>query len=91
MTVYLVLEFLLDIFNIRLVTELLFYMKNCLIPFSDWWLRRKRSIIETIINQLKNISQHEQTHFHLVENNYIDCNEFETLTDLLNLSSSEFE
>lgn len=36
-------------------------MKNCLILLSDKLLLRKRSILKTIINQLKNISQIEHT------------------------------
>ena len=36
-------------------------MKNQLMPISDKLLLRKRAIIETIIDQLKNISQVEHT------------------------------
>ena len=36
-------------------------MKNRLMPLSDKLLLRKRSILETIIDQLKNISQIEHT------------------------------
>jgi hypothetical protein len=36
-------------------------MKNRLVPLSDKWLLRKRAIIETIHDQLKNISQIEQS------------------------------
>jgi len=36
-------------------------MKNQLLPMADKLLLRKRAIIETIIDQLKNISQIEHT------------------------------
>ena len=54
-------EFLLETFGIRLVTKLRSNMKNRLMPLSDHLLLRKRSIIETIIDQLKNISQIEHS------------------------------
>ena len=54
-------EFLLDTFGIRLVTKLRSNMKNRLMPLSERVLLRKRSIIETIIDQLKNISQIEHS------------------------------
>jgi hypothetical protein len=54
-------EFLLNTFDIRLVTRLRSNMKNRLMPLSDRLLLRKRSIIETIIDQLKNISQIEHS------------------------------
>jgi len=36
-------------------------MKNRLVPLSDKWLLRHRAIIETINDQLKNISQIEHS------------------------------
>lgn len=54
-------EFLLDTFGVRLVTKLRSNMKNRLMPLSERLLLRKRSIIETIIDQLKNISQIEHS------------------------------
>jgi transposase len=54
-------EFLLETFSIRLVTKLRSNMKNRLMPLSEHLLLRKRSIIETIIDQLKNISQIEHS------------------------------
>ena len=36
-------------------------MKNQLMPISDQLLLRKRALIETIIDQLKNIAQIEHT------------------------------
>jgi transposase len=54
-------ELLLDTFNIQLITKLRSNMKNRLMPLADHLLLRKRSIIETIIDQLKNISQIEHS------------------------------
>ena len=45
--------------NIQLITGVLKNMKNKLMPFIDKILLRKRSIIETINDQLKNICQIE--------------------------------
>lgn len=54
-------EHLLTAFDIRLITKLRSNMKNRLMPLSEHLLLRKRSIIETIIDQLKNISQIEHS------------------------------
>lgn len=43
-------------------------MKNQLMPLVDRLLLRKRAIIETIIDQLKNISQIEHSHHRSVSN-----------------------
>jgi hypothetical protein len=43
--------------GIQLITKPKRNMKNKLMPLMDKLLTRKRSIIETIIDQLKNISQ----------------------------------
>jgi hypothetical protein len=48
-------------FGIQLITKLKRNMKNQLMPLADRLLLRKRAIIETIIDQLKNISQIEHT------------------------------
>jgi len=48
-------------FNVELITKLRRNMKNQLMPLADRLLLRKRAIIETIIDQLKNISQIEHT------------------------------
>jgi Transposase DDE domain len=48
--------------NIELITKLKRNMKNRLMPLTDRLLLRKRSIIESIIDQLKNISQIEHSH-----------------------------
>ena len=50
-----------QLFDLQLITKLRSNMKNQLMPISDKLLRRKRAIIETIIDQLKNISQVEHT------------------------------
>jgi len=54
-------EELLLTFNVQLVTGVRSNMKNMLMPLMDKLLLRKRSIIETIIDQLKNISQIEHS------------------------------
>jgi hypothetical protein len=52
---------LLESVGVQLITKLRRNMKNRLISLSDRLLLRKRSIIETIIDQLKNISQLEHS------------------------------
>jgi hypothetical protein len=52
---------LLQSVGVQLITKLKRTMKNRLVPLSDRLLLRKRSIIETIIDQLKNISQIEHS------------------------------
>jgi hypothetical protein len=52
---------LLKTFNLQLITKLRGNMKNRLLPLSDALLLRKRAIIETVIDQLKNISQIEHS------------------------------
>ena len=54
-------EELLRTFNVQLVTGIRSNMKNMLMPLMDKLLMRKRAIIETIIDQLKNISQIEHS------------------------------
>jgi hypothetical protein len=54
-------EQLLETFNVQLITKLRNNMKNKLMPLVDKLLLRKRSIIETVNDQLKNISQIEHT------------------------------
>ena len=48
-------------FNVQLITRIRSNMKNKLMPLFDKLLLRKRGIIETIIDQLKNISQIEHS------------------------------
>lgn len=52
---------LLETFGLQLITKIKTNMKNTLMPLTDKLLLRKRAIIETIIDQLKNISQIEHT------------------------------
>jgi hypothetical protein len=47
--------------GIELLTPIKRNMKNRLVTLSDKWLLRKRAIIETINDQLKNISQIEHS------------------------------
>jgi len=54
-------EQLLTTFGIQLITKLRRNMRNQLMPLSDKLLLRKRAIVESIIDQLKNISQIEHT------------------------------
>ena len=52
---------LLRTFNVQLLTGVRSNMKNMLMPLMDKILLRKRAIVETIIDQLKNISQIEHS------------------------------
>jgi DDE family transposase len=52
---------LLDTFGVQLITKLRKNMKNRLLPLLDKLLLRKRAIIESVVDQLKNISQIEHT------------------------------
>jgi len=54
-------EQLLETFDLQLITKLRKNMKNRLMPLMDKLLLRKRAIIESIVDQLKNISQIEHT------------------------------
>ena len=54
-------EELLRTFNVQLITGIRSNMKNVLMPLMDKLLLRKRAIVETIIDQLKNISQIEHS------------------------------
>jgi hypothetical protein len=54
-------EELRQTFNVELITKLRRNMKNQLMPLADRLLLRKRAIVETIIDQLKNISQIEHS------------------------------
>ena len=49
------------LFDLQLITKLRSNMKNQLLPRADKLLLRKRALIETIIDQLKNSSQIEHT------------------------------
>jgi hypothetical protein len=52
---------LLETFGIQLITKLKKNMPQRLMPLADKLLLRKRAIVETIIDQLKNISQIEHS------------------------------
>ena len=54
-------EQLLETFGVQFITQLKSNMKNRLMPLADRLLLRKRAIVETILDQLKNISQIEHT------------------------------
>lgn len=54
-------EQLLNTFGVQLITKLRKNMKNRLLPRIDKLLLRKRAIIESVVDQLKNISQIEHT------------------------------
>jgi hypothetical protein len=58
--------------GVRLITRLKSNMKNCLMPLMDKLLLRKRAISETIIDQLKNISQIEHSRHRSVVNYFAD-------------------
>ena len=54
-------EELLETFGVTLITKLKSNMKNRLMNLIDKILLRKRALVETVIDQLKNISQIEHT------------------------------
>lgn len=54
-------EQLMETFGVQLITKLRKNMKNRLLPLMDKLLLRKRAIIESVVDQLKNISQIEHT------------------------------
>ena len=56
------------IFNVRLITKLRSNMKNQLMPLADCILQRRQAIIETIIDQFKNISQIEHSRHRSIPN-----------------------
>ena len=57
--------------GIELITKIKKNMKNKLMPLWDKLMLRKRSIIETIIDQLKNISQIEHSSHRSVANFFV--------------------
>jgi hypothetical protein len=61
-----------SMFNIQLITKLRKNMKNRLINLSDRILLRRRAIIETIIDQLKNISQIEHSRHRSITNFFVN-------------------
>lgn len=65
-------EQLLETFNLQLITRLRKNIKNRLIPLLDKVLLRKRAIIESVIDQLKNISQIEHTRHRSLTNAFVN-------------------
>ena len=65
-------EQLLDTFNVQLITRIKKNMKNRLMPMIDKILLRKRAIIESVVDQLKNISQIEHTRHRSPVNAFIN-------------------
>ena len=65
-------EQLLDTFGVQLLTKLRKNMKNRLMPLIDKLLLRKRAIIESVVDQLKNISQIEHTRHRSPTNCFIN-------------------
>lgn len=61
-----------DMFDLQLITKLRKNMKNQLMTWSDRILLRRRAIIETIIDQLKNISQIEHSRHRSVTNFFVN-------------------
>lgn len=61
-----------QMFNLQLITKLRANMKNQLMLMSDRVLLRKRAIIETIIDQLKNISQIEHSRHRSFSNFFVN-------------------
>jgi transposase len=61
-----------QMFNLQLITKLRANMKNRLMPWVDRLLVRKRAIIETIIDQLKNISQIEHSRHRSITNFFVN-------------------
>ena len=59
-------------FDIQLITKLRANMKNQLMLLTDRLLLRRRAIIETIIDQLKNISQIEHSRHRSISNFFVN-------------------
>lgn len=58
--------------NLQLITKLKTTMKNKLIPMFDKLMLRKRAIVESVFDQLKNISQIEYTRHRSVANFFVN-------------------
>jgi len=63
---------LLETFRVRLFTPLKRRMKNRLLPLVDKLLLRKRAVIESIIDQLKNLSPIEHSRHRSVANFFVN-------------------
>jgi hypothetical protein len=58
--------------GVQLVTRLKTRMKNRLLPLLDKIMLRKRAVIESVVDQLKNISQIEHTRHRSVANRFVN-------------------
>jgi hypothetical protein len=65
-------QMLHQLFDLQLITKLRSNMKNQLMLLTDRMLLRKRAIIETIIDQLKNISQIEHSRHRSISNFFVN-------------------
>ncbi len=61
-----------SMFNLQLITKLRSNMKNRLMTWTDRILLRRRVIVETIIDQLKNISQIEHSRHRSIKNFFVN-------------------
>lgn len=61
-----------ELFDVQLITKLRDNMKNQLMTMTDRILLRRRAIIETIIDQLKNISQIEHLRHRSITNFFVN-------------------
>jgi transposase len=61
-----------EVFDIQLITKLRDNMKNQLMSLTDRLLLRRRAVIESIIDQLKNISQIEHSRHRSVTNFFVN-------------------
>jgi hypothetical protein len=61
-----------QMFNVQLITRLRGKMKNQLMLLSDRLLLRRRAIVETVIDQLKNISQIEHSRHRSISNFFVN-------------------
>jgi hypothetical protein len=61
-----------EMFDLHLITKLRSNMKNQLMTMTDRILLRRRAIIETIIDQLKNISQIEHSRHRSITNFFVN-------------------
>jgi hypothetical protein len=61
-----------QMFDLQLITKLRKNMKNQLMLWTDRMLLRKRAIIETVIDQLKNISQIEHSRHRSISNFFVN-------------------
>jgi Transposase DDE domain len=61
-----------ELFDLQLITKLRSNMKNQLMLWTDRMLLCRRAIVETIINQLKNISQIEHSRHRSVANFFVN-------------------